>query len=427
MLDEPLELPCGAVLPNRIAKAAMTEGLADAEDRATEALCTLYRRWASGGAGLLITGNVMVDRRFLERPGNVVIDGNGGEEALRRWAEAGTAAGNHLWMQISHPGRQCNRASNRAPLAPSAVRLDLGPMFGQPRAMTEDQVLDAIDRYARVAETAQACGFTGVQIHAAHGYLISEFLSPRVNRRTDRWGGSLENRARFLLEVVAATRRRVGDAFPVGVKLNSSDFQKGGFSDTDCRQVACWLDEAGVDLLEISGGSYEQPQLLGHTGLEGSAEPPEKRASTLAREAYFLDYAASIQATVTMPLMVTGGFRSRAAMVAALEANEADVIGLGRPLCVDVDLPRALIDDTVDGARRYEDELVLGGGWRGPASRFLLMRILNVQGEIAWFYRQLVRLGDGLEPKRDLGLLRALAAHLRNEARLGRRRTFRPG
>jgi 2,4-dienoyl-CoA reductase-like NADH-dependent reductase (Old Yellow Enzyme family) len=426
VLGRELRLPCGAVLPNRIAKAAMTEGLADAEDRATDALVTLYRRWSRGGAGLLITGNVMVDRRFLERPGNVVIDDNGGLDALRAWARAGTEAGNHLWMQINHPGRQSSRTSTRTPLSPSDVQLDLAGMFARPRAMTEADIEDAVRRYARVAETARDAGFTGVQIHGAHGYLISQFLSPVTNRREDRWGGSLENRARFLLEVVGAVRRVLGRNYPVGVKLNSADFQKGGFSLEECVRVAGWLGEAGIDLLEISGGTYEQPRLLDHTGeAEGFEEP--RRESTRQREAYFLEYASAIQASAQIPLMVTGGFRSRQAMEDAVSSGETDVVGLARPLCVDPDLPQRLIAGTVDRAESPERGLRLGPGrLLGPASPVFLLKFLNVQGEVAWFYRQIIGLARGEAPDTGLGLRSALFRHFRDEIRLSRRRAFRP-
>jgi len=426
VLGRELRLPCGVVLPNRIAKAAMTEGLADAEDRATNALVTLYRRWSLGGAGLLITGNVMVDRRFLERPGNVVIDGNGGLDELRAWARAGTEAGNHLWMQINHPGRQSSRTSTSKPLSPSDVQLDLAGMFARPRAMTEADIEDAVHRYARVAETARDAGFTGVQIHGAHGYLISQFLSPVTNRREDRWGGSLENRARFLLEVVGAVRRVLGRDYPVGVKLNSADFQKGGFSLEECVRVAGWLGEAEIDLLEISGGTYEQPRLLDHTGeAEGFEEP--RRESTRQREAYFLEYASAIQASAQIPLMVTGGFRSRQAMEDAVSSGETDVVGLARPFCVDPDLPKRLIEGTVDRAESPERDLRLGPGrLLGPASPVFLLKFLNVQGEVAWFYRQIIRLARGEAPDTGLGLRSALFRHFRDEIRLSRRRAFRP-
>ena len=424
-LATPLALPCGAVLPNRIAKAAMTEGLADADDRATDRHVRLYRRWSEGGAGLLLTGNVMVDRRYLERPGNVVIDGNGGLDPLRAWARAGTAGGNHLWMQINHPGRQCTRASSRQPLSPSDVQLSLAGLFGRPRPMTAADIDDAIARYARVAAIARETGFTGVQVHAAHGYLISQFLSPVTNRRDDEWGGSLANRARFLLATVAATRAAVGADFPVSVKLNSADFQRGGFSLEECVEVAGWLAAAGVDLLEVSGGTYEQPQMFEHAGMAETAAAPQ-RESTRRREAYFLEYATAIQAHAKLPLMVTGGFRSRAAMEAALAAGETDLIGIARPLCVATDLPRKLIAGEVEAAESYERRLRFGPGrLLGPTSPLKLIKLFNVQGEVAWFYRQLLRLADGEDPDETLGLRRALAAHYATELAVVRRRRFR--
>ncbi|UCC13341.1 MAG: NADH:flavin oxidoreductase/NADH oxidase family protein [Gammaproteobacteria bacterium] len=426
ILGTELRLACGAVLPNRIAKAAMTEGLADADDRATDRHATLYRRWSRGGAGLLITGNVMVDRRYLERPGNVVIDGNGGQAQLREWARAGTEAGNHLWMQISHPGRQATRTSTRQPMSPSDVQLKLAGMFARPRAMSQADIEDAVQRYARVAEVARDTGFTGVQVHGAHGYLISQFLSPVTNRRTDQWGGSLENRARFLLETVNAVRGRVGADFPVAVKLNSADFQKGGFTLEDCVRVAGWLGDAGIDLLEISGGTYEQPRLLDHQGQDDTYVEPQ-RESTRRREAYFLEYAGAIQDSARVPLMVTGGFRTRVAMEEAVSTGEAAVIGLGRPLCVEPELSRGLIDGAVQSAGSWEKELRLGPGRLfGPASPVYLIKFFNVQGEVAWFYRQIVKLSQGQDPDTGLSLRRALGQHLRSELRLSRGRTFRP-
>ncbi len=423
-LQDPLPLPCGTVLPNRIAKAAMTEGLADADDRATESHRRLYRRWSAGGAGLLITGNVMVDRRFLERPGNVVIDGNGGRDALRDWARAGTEAGNHLWMQISHPGRQASPFSTADLLSASDVQLHLGGMFSQPRAMTAEEIEDAVRRYAEVAQVARDCGFTGVQIHAAHGYLISQFLSPVTNRREDEWGGPLRNRARFLLDVVAAVRGRVGHDFPVGVKLNSADFQHGGFTLEECVQVARWLADADVDLLEISGGTYEQPRLLGVQGDKDSYSEP-RAESTRRREAYFLEYAAAIQAAASLPLMVTGGFRSREAMESAVANGECAVVGLGRPLCVDPDLPRGLLDGSVDRAVAWERILRLGPGrLLGTASPLFLLKVINVQGQMAWFYQQLLRLAAGEEADPRLGLISALIRHNLGERRVARRRHY---
>ncbi|WP_278185431.1 hypothetical protein [Marinobacter salicampi] len=271
-LSDPLHLPCGAILPNRIAKAAMTEGIADTNLQPTVRHQRLYGLWSQGGAGLLITGNVMIDRNVLERPGNVAIDPvpdagePGGMAQLKAWADAGTRHGNHLWMQISHAGRQSPRYVTGEPVGPSAVQLKLLGNYARPRALAEAEIRDYIARFAKVARVAKDAGFTGVQVHAAHGYLLSSFLSTVTNRRTDQWGGSLENRTRFLLETLRAVRAAVGSGFPVGLKLNSDDFRKGGFSHEDCLQLVEWLNEESVDLLEISGGTYEQPRLLGHTG-----------------------------------------------------------------------------------------------------------------------------------------------------------------
>ncbi|NCU10719.1 MAG: NADH:flavin oxidoreductase/NADH oxidase family protein, partial [Sphingomonadaceae bacterium] len=267
MIETPLTLPCGQVLPNRLAKAAMTEGLADPAGRPTAELEQLYRVWGAGGCGVLLSGNVHIDADHLERPGNVIIDRPADAamlKALRRWTAAAKAGGALFWAQISHAGRQTMAPVNPHPKAPSAVKLGLpGGQFGQPVALTEAEIEDLIARFAQAAVICAEGGFDGVQIHAAHGYLISQFLSPRANQRGDQWGGSLENRARFLLEVVRATREAVPAGFAVTVKLNSADFQRGGFAFEDSLQVAQWLEAEGVDLIEISGGTYEQPRLLG--------------------------------------------------------------------------------------------------------------------------------------------------------------------
>ncbi len=412
-LTEPLTLPCGTVVPNRIVKSAMTEGLADAAGRANERHARLYRQWSEGGAGLLITGNVMVDWRYLERPGNVVIEDESDIDQLARWAEAGTAASGQLWVQLNHPGRQCSRMSNARPLAPSAVQLKLGGFFGRPRALTEAEILEIVGRFARTAAVVQRAGFTGVQIHGAHGYLASQFLSPRTNRRGDRWGGALENRARFLLETVRAVRGSVGLDFPVAVKLNSADFQRGGFELEDAARVAGWLAAEGIDLLEISGGTYERLIFL-------EDRAPEQARSTREREAFFLTYAKTIRAELDgVPLAVTGGFRSRAAMTGALEAAELEMVGLARPLCVDPAVPRALLDGDLEEAPRWERGLRLGPGPLSSASPSKMVRGFNHQAAVAWFYRQILALADGREPDTRLTARRALFRHLRDELRIG--------
>lgn len=417
-----LQLPCGATLKNRLAKGAMTEGLGDARNQATAGHVRLYRRWAEGGAGMLLTGNVQVDRRYLERPGNVAIDGAQSNEAiaaLREYAKAGTASGTHLWMQLSHAGRQTPALVNKEPVGPSDKALDMpGAQFGKPRALTGTEIEDVIRRFAHAASVARDTGFTGVQIHGAHGYLISEFLSPDVNTRTDEWGGSLENRARLLLEVVRAVRSAVGTDFPVSVKLNSADFQRGGFSHEDSIRVATWLDAEGLDLLEISGGTYEQPRLV---GLDDMTLHPEKaevrRESTIAREAYFLEYAKDIRAAVKMPLMVTGGFRTLAGMNAALGSGTMDVVGIARPLCVDPAIPAKLLSGAAKETPACEKTLRLGPGILGPHSPINLLKALNGWGQQGWFCLQLLRMGEGKDPDLNMGVFSAFRNYAKNEAR----------
>ena len=399
----------------------MTEGLADEHNRATDRLVTLYQRWAKGGAGMLLTGNVQVDRRYLERPGNVVIDGRQSLDQMKRlerWAQSVEGTDAALWMQISHAGRQSPKIVAQEPVAPSAVPIAMpGGQFAKPRALRGDEVEDVIARFAHSASVAQQAGFGGVQIHSAHGYLLSEFLNPRVNRRDDEWGGSLANRARLLLRILDAVRDAVGPSFPVAVKLNSSDFQKGGFTFGECLRVVEWLNEAGVDLLEISGGSYEQPRMMDLDGMEAPVEDA-RRESTRKREAYFLEYAEQVATVAKMPLMVTGGFRTGAAMTAALASGAADVIGLARPLCVEVDGPRELLAGSRQELTSFEKEMRLGPGrWLGPQSPSDLLKAVNGFGTMAFFYENIFRLADGLEPKRRIGLLGALVRHQRGENR----------
>lgn len=411
-LRAPLALPCGATLPNRLSKAAMTEGLANADGEPDGRLATLYARWAKGGAGMLLTGNVLVDRHHLERPGNVVLDrppSAAAKAGLKAWASAAADNGAHLWMQINHAGRQTSKAVNPSPKSASAVGLALpGDRFGQPVPLTGAEILDLVDRFANAAAAAREAGFHGVQIHAAHGYLMSQFLSPRVNQRQDEWGGDLAGRARFLLAVVEKTRSLVGAGFPVSVKLNSADFQRGGFSFEDSHTVAGWLDAAGVDLIEISGGTYEQPKMMNLEGMEPSFDPTTS-ASTRARESYFARFAPEMRRHVKRAaLMVTGGFRTATGMAAAVTEDGVDVIGVARPLCVDPDQVRKLLAGEISELDRWEDRLRLGPGLLGPASPIKLIKAINGFGAQSWYYEQIVRLGDGRNGDARLGFAKAM-------------------
>ncbi|MDU9405176.1 NADH:flavin oxidoreductase/NADH oxidase family protein [Pseudomonas sp. zfem004] len=328
----PLTLPNGSLVPNRIAKAAMEENMAQTDQAPSERLMRLYQAWADGGAGLLISGNVMIDSRAMTGPGGVVLEHDGQLEPFKRWARIGRSRGAQFWLQINHPGRQMQANLGQQTWAPSAVPLALGSMskhFATPRAMTAPIIAEVIARFARTAQLAEQAGFTGVEIHAAHGYLLSQFLSPLSNTRTDEWGGPLENRARLLLEVVKAVRKVVSPGFAVAVKLNSADFQRGGFSADDARQVVALLNGQGVDLIELSGGSYEAPAMQGDA----------RDGRTLAREAYFLDFARDIRQVAQMPLMVTGGIR-RLPVAEQVVASGVEMVGIGSALAIAPSLPK---------------------------------------------------------------------------------------
>ena len=303
-LFTPLSLPCGATLPNRFAKAAMEENMAIEGQVPGRDLFDLYRNWSLGGTGLLITGNVMVDARAMTGPGGVALERNTALAPFYQWAEAAHSGESQIWMQINHPGRQVIKALGGLAIAPSAIPVNIGKhsgLFDKPTAMTETQIANIIQRFAHTAALAHQTGFDGVQIHAAHGYLLSQFLSPLTNVRTDNWGGSLANRARLLLAVVKAVRVAVPNQFAVSVKLNSSDFQKGGFSTEEAQQVVLWLNDLNVDLIELSGGSYEAPAMQGQA----------RDGTSLDREAYFLSFARDIAAVSKTPIMTTGGIRRK--------------------------------------------------------------------------------------------------------------------
>jgi len=401
ILQQTLSLPCGAVLPNRLCKASMTEGLADAAGVPTEPLARLYGLWSDGGAGLLLSGNILIDGDHLERPGNVILEKPADDAmhaALAHWAQSATRNGNHFWAQLSHAGRQTQVQVNPKPKAPSAIKVGLpGGQFGEPQALTIAEIEELVQRFARAAKTVIAAGFTGVQIHAAHGYLISQFLSPRTNQRDDAYGGDLKARAKLLLDIVAAVRAAVGLSVPVAVKLNSADFQKGGFEFSDSLQVAQWLESASVDLIEVSGGTYEQPKLLGVEGLEATEDvdpallvqgEPQQAESTRQREAYFAEFSLAMQTRVKIPLMVTGGMRQRVVMEEVITSGSAEMIGLGRPLCVQHDAPQQLLTGA-ESLSRFEDDLALLPQWLSFLLRVDSIRFVAVSAVQYWYYAQI--------------------------------------
>ncbi|WP_296048645.1 NADH:flavin oxidoreductase/NADH oxidase family protein [uncultured Alteromonas sp.] len=326
-----LTLPNGIVIPNRIAKAAMEENLATADNLPSPQMMALYAAWASGGSGLLISGNVMIDGRAMTGPGGVVLENDEHLPVFQQWAALGKQQGATFFLQLNHPGRQMPASLGQPTWAPSEVPMALGKMstfFNPPQAMTNEKIADIISRFVTSARLAEQAGFDGVEIHAAHGYLINQFLSPLTNKRTDQWGGNLAGRARLLLEVIKQTKAAVSPSFAIAVKLNSADFQRGGFSYDDARQVVLWLNELNIDLLELSGGSYEAP------AMQGSA----RDGSTLAREAFFLTFAAELKQIATMPVMVTGGIR-RLAVAREVRAQQVDIVGMATALAICPELP----------------------------------------------------------------------------------------
>ena len=332
-LFTPLTLPNGTSLPNRIAKAAMEENMCDANHAPSAALLRLYQAWADGGAGLILTGNVMVDRRAMTGPGGVVLEDDSHLDQFKQWAQVARSGGAQVWMQISHPGRQMMAALGQETWSASAVPLDMGNLsnkFSVPKAMSAADIHEIAQRFVRTAQLAEQAGFNGVQIHAAHGYLLSQFLSPICNQRQDAWGGSLENRARLLVDTVKAVRAAVAPQFAVAVKLNSADFQRGGFSPQDAHQVVQMLNGLNVDVVDLSGGSYEAPAMQGQA----------RDGRTLAREAYFLEFAQDMLALANMPLMVTGGIRRKAVADKVVRSGVA-LVGIATALAIHPALPNA--------------------------------------------------------------------------------------
>lgn len=397
-LNQPLQLPNGTVIRNRLAKSSMSEALATYDNHVTPLLVQLYRRWAQSGIGMLITGNVMIDRRALGEPGNVVIEDESDLAILKEWATAVTEQGTALWIQLNHPGKQSPKGLNITNLSPSAVpfRSDMTAFFETPREATTEEIDDIIQRFGQSAAICKKAGFSGIQIHGAHGYLISQFLSPHHNQRTDEWGGSPEKRRRFVLAVYAAIRKQVGDDFPVGIKLNSADFQKGGFTEDESIATIHALADAGIDLIEISGGTYEAPAMSG-------AVEQSQRASTTTREAYFLSFAEKIRATVKVPLMLTGGFRTLNGMNEGLQTGAFDIVGLARLLAVEPDAPKALLQGK-DSQHRVH---TISTGIKA-IDRMGVM-------EIFWYSRQLKRIAEGSEPRpHESGLWAFLASIMKS-------------
>ena len=373
---------------NRLFKSAMSEQLADRHANPSPELINLYAQWAKGETGIVVTGNVMVDRNALGEPRNVVLDERSDLALFKRWAQSGSANNTQLWMQLNHPGKQIPSVLCKEPVSPSAIPLggDLAAMFNPPRALTEAEIWTIIGQFAWAAEQAKQCGFSGVQIHAAHGYLCSQFLSPLQNQRSDQWGGSFANRSRFVIEVYRAIRAAVGSDFAVAIKLNSADFQRGGFSEEESTLLVQQLQAEGIDLVEISGGNYEQPSMVG----------VDQKPSTVAREAYFIEFAQQLATQTEVTLAVTGGFRTLSVMNRALAEGSCAVIGIARPLAVMPDYSAQLLAGV-------ECPLPLRKVTTGIAKLDTAVML-----DITWYEHQLERIGLGKRPRPNMSAWRSV-------------------
>jgi 2,4-dienoyl-CoA reductase-like NADH-dependent reductase (Old Yellow Enzyme family) len=320
VLFEPLRLPCGVTLKNRIAKSAMSDCLGDGTGHPTGEQMRLYRRWAAGGVALSIIGEVQLTGGFAENPGNLVLNETSDLARFRELAQHGGENGTQFWLQLGHAGALAYAPTSN-PKGPSA--LDLPGLHCAEISLDDLRRLPS--QYARTALLARQAGFGGVQIHAAHGYLLSQFLSPLFNRRSDAYGGPIANRMRPLLEAIDATRAAVGPDFPIAVKLNSSDELEGGFGTEDALKVMAALDRSSVDLVDISGGTY-------FPGAKSASDGSQ-------RGPYFLDFAIRARAVTAKPVMLTGGFKMRAQAEDAVASGAVDCVGLARALVLEPSLP----------------------------------------------------------------------------------------
>jgi len=395
----PFTLPSGLTLKNRVVKAAMEENLAEANQTPSQVLKNIYSEWAKGGCGLIITGNVMVDHLAMTGPGGLALEQQTDITAFAELARLAQQNDCKIVMQINHPGRQVFKNMGGKAFSASDIALDVGKhshLFAQPKAMTQSDINDVVTRFTQTALQAEKAGFNGVQIHAAHGYLLAQFLSPLTNKRDDKWGGSLENRARLLLEITKNVKAHCSESFSVSIKLNSADFQRGGFEPIDAQAVVNMLSALKVDFVELSGGSYEAPAMQGQAGDE----------RTLAREAYFLEFAKAISEQSTIPIMTTGGI-SRLDVANKVISSGVALVGMATALA-------------------YQPNLV--NCWQTQPTQNLLMPRVTFKDKtiaglatMALVKRQIRRVGQGKHVKANASAIFTLISDQIRTAKLTKR------
>ncbi|KAF2468052.1 NADH:flavin oxidoreductase/NADH oxidase-like protein [Lindgomyces ingoldianus] len=405
-LGAAIELPCGLTLPNRLVKAAMAEAMAD-DSNPGDKFIAAYTSWGSGEWGAILTGNVEVSSIYRGSNNSVAVMPSISpttRDAWTRWALASQRNGTPAIVQIVHPGRQSPaKAGNRGffdkSIAPSAIPLKLGDgildrvlsrtIFGTPREMTLKEIAEVVDQFTVTAKLAYESGFKGIQIHGAHGYLISQFLSSKMNVRTDAYGGTAAKRAQILIDIIRAIRKEVPPSFCVSIKLNSADVAGSENLEESLEQIGL-ISREQVDFLEISGGSYENPRMA-----QGDNLPSIR---SVQREAFFLDYARAVRERYpNIILMVTGGFRSRIGMVAALESNSCDLIGLARPAAVLPSFPKdMLLNEGVKDEDAAIDLTPVKGNW---LIRMLPIKILGTGVDTMYYVKQIHKMGVGQKPQ----------------------------
>jgi len=374
-LGRPLDLPCGARLKNRLAKAAMSDSLGDGEGNPTELQMRLYERWAEGGAALTVIGEVQTTPHYPEKPGNLVLIPDADMTTLRALAARGSIQDTHIWPQLGHAGA-LSHAPISDPKGPSPLNVEGLQCAGMTRA--EIQSLPTF--YAKAASIAKAVGFTGVQIHAGHGFLLSQFLSPLFNHRTDAFGGSIASRFRIIAEIIDAVREAVGATFPVGIKINSTDQLVGGLSEDEALEVVRMLDLTSIDLIDVSGGTY----------FPGAPSSSDRTASS---GPYFLDFAERAKSVTAIPIMLTGGFKTRDETKMVMERGAADVVGLARAMVLNPSLP--------------DTWLSAGGG----DPEFPVFDATVPGGVTAWYSMRLTAIGKDKDGAFDQSLAAALKAY----------------
>ncbi|KAF2266078.1 FMN-linked oxidoreductase [Lojkania enalia] len=406
VLASPIKLPCGLTFPNRLVKAAMAESMAD-DSKPGDAYITAYNTWGTGGWGSLLTGNVDVSIVYRGSNNTVAVKSTvdkAARDAWTRWATVSQQNGTPTIIQLVHPGRQSpggagNRGFFEKSIAPSPVPVILGNgllerllsklFFGTPREMTVKEIEEVTQQFVAAAKLAYETGFKGIQIHGAHGYLLSAFLSLRTNLRTDDYGGTAAKRARIVIEVIRAIRKVVPASFCVGLKINSADVGGSESLEDSLEQVGLIVQEQ-LDFLEISGGSMENMRMAAGDNLDATR--------TAQREAFFLDYSKVVRAKYpNVILMVTGGFRTRKGMRSAIESNACDLIGLGRPAAAFPHLPKDMIlNENMKDADAIADLTPVRGNW---LVRALPIKALHVGIDTMYYGKQIHKMAAGGKPQ----------------------------